>query len=408
MLRYHARTDVGLKRKQNEDALLAQSDHGLFVVADGVGGRKAGELASAITVDTFQAYAVQLREAVERYATDRATIHLEAVLELLEQAANTASSRVYETAEATGRQGMTSTLCAAVLGGGVAFVVHVGDSRIYLLRDGQLRQLTEDHSLVNEMVRAGTLSPEDAASSRYRNVITRAVGLYPNVHADTMAVELLDGDRLLLCSDGLSDLVRGPRMAELLRLDEPMRSVEELVDAALEAGGKDNITAIVVAPDAVLDADAVVARARAMENLFLFADLPYQARVRVGRIVSDVVVRAGDTVVEQGEPGDAMFVVVDGTFEVRVDGRAVATFEAGQHFGEVALVDEATRSATIVAQTSGRLLSISRESLRAYCAMEPATGSRILWKLLTALSERLRATNDQLTMNAPTLPPEED
>src|SRR5690606_20244724 len=173
----------------------------------------------------------------------------------------------------TGRQGMTSTLAAALVGGGVAFLVHVGDSRIYLLRDGQLRQLTEDHSLVNEMVRAGSISREEAGRSRYRNVITRAVGLYPNVHADTLAVELLRGDRLLLCSDGLSDLVRPERIEELLRLPDVQQGVEALVDAALERGGKDNVTVIGIAPEATLDSDAVSARARVMEDLFLFEDL---------------------------------------------------------------------------------------------------------------------------------------
>lgn len=393
MLRFHARTDVGLKRKQNEDALLAQEDHGLFVVADGVGGRKAGELASAITVDTFQAYAPRLREAIEAFQSDPSHEARNAVLQLLDLTTNTASSRVYETADATGRQGMTSTLAAAVVGGGVAFLVHVGDSRIYLLRDGQVRQLTEDHSLVNEMVRAGSISPEEAQRSRYRNVITRAVGLYPNVQTDTLAVELLQGDRLLLCSDGLSDLVHGEQLTELFRLPDIQDAVEALVDAALERGGKDNITVIGILPEATLDSGAVAARARVMESLYLFEDLPYQARIRVGRIVSDRPVTAGTVVVRQGEPGDTLFVVEQGRFDVLVDGIKVATLSEGEHFGDLALVDEAPRSATIVAATDARLLTIHRDALRAYCSMEPAVGSRILWKLLATISQRLRTAN---------------
>ncbi len=397
MLRFHARTDVGLKRKQNEDALLAQEEHGLFVVADGVGGRKAGELASALTIDTFQAYAPRLREAVEAFASGPSRASRNEVLQLLDQAANTASSRVYETAEDTGRQGMTSTLAACAVGGGVAFLLHVGDSRIYLLRDGQVQQLTEDHSLVNEMLHAGTISEEEATRSRYRNVITRAVGLYPNVQSDTLAVELLQGDRLLLCSDGLSDLVSTDRMADLLRSPDVSEAVEALVDAALERGGKDNITCIVVAPEATLDSDAVAARARVLESLFLFADLPHQARIRVGRIVADRVVKAGAVVMQQGETGNTMYAVVQGKFEVRIDGKTVATLNEGEHFGELALVDEASRSATIVAATDGRLLAIERDALRAWCSMEPAVGTKVLWRLVAALGQRLRATNAQLS-----------
>lgn len=395
MLRFHARTDVGLKRKQNEDALLAQEDHGLFVVADGVGGRKAGELASALTVDTFQAYADRMRETVAAFAENPTAATRNEVLQLLDQAANVASNRVYETAESTGREGMTSTLAAAMIGGGVAFVVHVGDSRIYLLRDGQLRQLTEDHSLVNEMIRSGQLSPEEARRSRHRNVITRAIGLYPTVHPDTLAVELLAGDRILLCSDGLSDLVAPERMTDLLRLSDVTAAVEALVDEALERGGKDNISVIGVAPEAVLDSGVVAARAHAMETLFLFEDLPYQARIRVGRVVSDHFVRAGGVIVSQGEPGDTMYVVLQGKVDVRVDGTTVTQLGAGEHFGELALVDEAPRSATIVASTDARLLAIERDALRAYCAMEPAIGSRILWKLVATLSRRLRETNQR-------------
>jgi serine/threonine protein phosphatase PrpC len=397
MPRYHARTDVGLKRRQNEDALLALEEEGLFVVADGVGGRKAGELASAITVDTFQAYASRLRDAVDVFSQEGDHTRRLAVLRLLEEVANTASNRVYETAESTGRQGMTTTLAAAIVGGGVAFVVHVGDSRIYLLRDGQLRQLTEDHSLVNEMVRTGGMTREEAARSRYRNVITRAVGLYPNVQADTLAVELIEGDRILICSDGLSDLVQPDLLVTLLRKAEVHDAVESLVDAALDAGGKDNITVIGIDPEATLEADAVVARTRVMDNLFLFQDLPPQARIRVGRILSDRHVKPGEVVVRQGDVGDTLYVVVRGAFSVLIDGAEVAGLGEGEHFGELALVDDSPRSATITARTYGHLLAIQRDALAAWCAVEPASGNRILWKLVATLSDRLRSTNRQLS-----------
>jgi protein phosphatase len=196
MLKFHARTDVGLRRKHNEDSLLAAEEFGVFVVADGVGGRKAGELASAITVNTFQSYAPRIKSAVDAFAADNNRDSRNAVLALLDQAANAASKRVYEAANATGRQGMTTTLVALALGGGAAFIAHVGDSRAYLVRGGQLRQLTEDHSMVNELIRTGALHPDEADKSQYKNVITRAIGLYPNVRADTLHVELLDGDRL--------------------------------------------------------------------------------------------------------------------------------------------------------------------------------------------------------------------
>jgi len=396
MLKFHARTDVGLKRKHNEDSLLAAEEFGVFVVADGVGGRKAGELASAITVNTFQSYAPQLKAAVQAFASESHRETRNGVLELLDQAANAASRRVYEAATATGRQGMTTTLVAAVIGGGAAFIVHVGDSRAYLVRNNELRQLTEDHSMVNELIRTGAMTADEAATSRYRNVITRAVGLYPNVRTDTLHVELLDGDRLLLCSDGLSDMVDVAGIQELIGHHNLTQAVDALIQNALDNGGRDNVTVIAIEPEAILEAEAVAARARAMENLFLFEDLPFHARLRVGRIVSELFVTPEQKIVKQGELGDRLFVVVQGQVSVVVDGREVAVLHEGEHFGELALIDTEPRSADIIAKGFGHLLCIERDALREYCMIEPALGNLLLWKLVATLGLRLRATNQQL------------
>jgi len=397
MLKFHARTDVGLKRKHNEDSLLAAEEYGVFVIADGVGGRKAGELASAITVNTFQSFAPQLKAAVDAFAKNANRETRNGVLQLLDQAANAASRRVYEAATATGRQGMTTTLVAAAIGGGAAFLVHVGDSRAYLLRNGELRQLSEDHSMVNELIRTGAMTREDAASSRYRNVITRAVGLYPNVRSDTLHVELIDGDRILLCSDGLSDMVAPDPLRGMLDQPDLTEAVDGLVQEALNQGGRDNVTVIAIEPEAVLEAEAVTARAKAMENLFLFADLPFHARLRVGRIISEMFVTPGQVVMRQGEIGDTLYVVVQGQVRVLVAGREVAMLSEGEHFGELALIGSSARSATVEAVGFGHLLTIERDALHEYCMVEPTLGNKVLWKLIATLGNRLRDMNQTLS-----------
>lgn len=396
MLKFHARTDVGLRRKHNEDSLLAADAFGVFVVADGVGGRKAGELASAITVNTFQTFAPRIKAAVDAFAANNDRDTRNAVLATLDQAANAASKRVYEAANATGRQGMTTTLVACAIGGGAAFVCHVGDSRCYLVRNGQLRQLTEDHSMINELIRTGALDPAEAEKSQYRNVITRAVGLYPSVKCDTLFVELIENDRLLLCTDGLTDMVEPPNMLRLLTQPNVNQAVDGLIASALEGGGKDNVTAIVIEPEATLEAETVTARARVMENLFLFEDLPYQARLRVARIVSERFVTPGELVVRRGDVGDVMYVVIQGEMSVQVEGRELAVLHEGDHFGELALVDDQPRSADTVAKGFGHLMAIERNALREFCLMEPALGNLMLWKLIATLGQRLRATNQQL------------
>jgi serine/threonine protein phosphatase PrpC len=401
MLKFQGRTDVGLKRKHNEDTVLALEEYGLFVVADGVGGRNAGELASAMTVEVFQQLAPVLRRAVEAWVRNPRKETRNAVLEALDEAANTASRKVYEAANSTSRQGMTTTLVAALVGGGAAFLVHVGDSRAYLVRDGQLRQLTEDHSLVNQLIRTGVMSAEEAKETRYKNVITRAIGLYPSVETDTLHVDLVHGDRVLLCSDGLSDMVPPPELLRLLRRTDLAGSADALLAAALEGGGKDNISLITIDPEAMLEAEVVAARARALEKLFLFTDLPFQARLRVGRIASELEVGAGQVIVQQGEPGDTMFVVARGQVEVRVDGAVVAILGQGEHFGELTLIDEEPRSADIVASVPSLLVGIDRESLREFCLREPALGNQILWKLSASVARRLRAANQRNRGNTP-------
>jgi serine/threonine protein phosphatase PrpC len=396
MLKFSARTDVGLKRRHNEDSLLAAEDFGLFVVADGVGGRKAGEIASALTVNTFQSYASQLKEAVDRCAADPSRDTRNAVLHLLDQATNAASRRVYEAANATGRQGMTTTMVAALVGGGNAYVCHVGDSRAYLLRGGTLRQLTEDHSMINELVRNGAMRPDDPAAAQYKNVITRAVGLYPQVKTDTLFVELVGNDRLVLCTDGLSDMVEPKKLQDLVGTPDLTKGSDLLIQAALDGGGRDNVTVVLIDPEATQEAEAVAARARVMESLFLFEDLPYQARLRVGRIMSELYLMPGQPVMRQGEAGNTMYVVVQGEVGVVVDGKEVAVLGEGEHFGEIALVDNQPRSASVVARGFGMLLAIDRDALREFCMMEPALGNMMLWKLLATLSERLRRANAQL------------
>jgi serine/threonine protein phosphatase PrpC len=395
MVKCHARTDVGLKRRHNEDSLLALEEFGLFVVADGVGGRKAGEIASAFAVEAFQSDAPRMHQAVERYASAPSRETRNAVLSLLDEVVNLASKRIYESATATGRQGMTTTVVAALVGGGSAFIVHVGDSRAYLVRDRQLRQLTEDHSLLNYMIQNGTIQPGEQMTS-HRNVITRAVGLYPTVKPDLLHIELLEGDRLLLCSDGFSDMATPETILQLMVRPNLRASVDGLIQEALERGGRDNVTVIAIAPDAVLKAEAVGARARAMENLFLFADLPFHARLRVGRIVSERYFTPGDVIMRQGEIGDTLYVVVQGQVGIQVDGKEVAVLQEGEHFGELALVDDQPRSADVIAKDFGHLLCIERDALREYCVVEPSIGNMLLWKLVATLGHRLRMANAQM------------
>jgi PPM family protein phosphatase len=225
-------SDVGRVRagSPNEDGYLDQIDRfGLVAVADGMGGHQAGEVASATALEALRAAVASgepLREAIEGAN--------EAVLE------KSQSNRELH--------GMGTTLTAGMLGtDGSLTIGHVGDSRAYLSRDGELHQITNDHSLVEELVRGGELTPEQAEVHPQRSIITRALGIDPQVDVDEYPIELQDGDRILLCSDGLTTMLRPEEIANILgREPDPRRAAQLLVDAANAAGGEDNITAVIV------------------------------------------------------------------------------------------------------------------------------------------------------------------
>ncbi|HZB82938.1 MAG TPA: Stp1/IreP family PP2C-type Ser/Thr phosphatase [Rubrobacteraceae bacterium] len=233
-LEHHGVTHPGKVRNNNEDSLLVGEgrDETLFVVADGIGGFEAGEVASSITIDVLK---------------DTAP------LGSLEDAIREANRRILAAAKSDERlSGMGTTVVALRFGGTesepAAEISHVGDSRAYLLRDGELKPITEDHSLVAELVRSGDLTRDEASEHPQKNLITRALGAEVEVEVDTTVLPIRSGDRFILCSDGLSDMIPETRMLDLLTFspEGPEKAAQTLVSAALEAGGTDNVTVVVV------------------------------------------------------------------------------------------------------------------------------------------------------------------
>ncbi|HWX75066.1 MAG TPA: Stp1/IreP family PP2C-type Ser/Thr phosphatase, partial [Solirubrobacteraceae bacterium] len=230
MAEQYAATDTGRQRRANEDALLSRSP--LFVVADGMGGAQAGEVASQTAVEAFK-----------RGLGDAAEPEL-ALAELARQA----NSRIHELSHShTEQAGMGTTLTALYVGEEDVAIAHVGDSRAYCLRDGELIRLTDDHSLVDELLRQGRLTPQEAEEHPQRSVITRALGPEGTVEVDTRSFHARAGDVYLLCSDGLTTMVSEDELAQALREHENLRDAgEALIAKANAAGGRDNITVLLV------------------------------------------------------------------------------------------------------------------------------------------------------------------
>lgn len=225
---FGSRTDVGCVREQNEDSLVVQPP--LFVVADGMGGHAAGEVASEIAVRTIAELAPKDADA-----------------EALGKAVEQANRDIINAALiGEGREGMGTTCTAAILQGNRLVIAQVGDSRAYLLHSGVLTQLTRDHSLMANMIEAGQITPEEARTHPSRSVITRALGNDPNTVPDLYEINVEEGDRLLLCSDGLSSMLEDDEIQAVMnRIPDPQRCASTLVSGALVAGGLDNVTVVI-------------------------------------------------------------------------------------------------------------------------------------------------------------------
>jgi serine/threonine protein phosphatase PrpC len=247
-------SDPGLKRTSNEDSYSTRPDVGLFVVADGMGGHVAGEVASRVAVEAIEAF-IQETAGADKNRTwpfpFDPTISLEA--NRLRAAFRLANRKIAAAiADSQDLRGMATTASAVLLGPRGASVAHVGDSRVYVLRSGKLEQITHDHSWVEEQVRAGTLTPSAARQHPWRNVVTRALSGGEDPEVDVTEVSPRPGERYLLCSDGLFTVVPDHRIAEILgEPGVPLESItRSLVESANDGGGPDNITALILQIDA--------------------------------------------------------------------------------------------------------------------------------------------------------------
>jgi serine/threonine protein phosphatase PrpC len=241
-----AKTDLGMVRQNNEDNLLVTESEGLLLVADGMGGHASGEVASKIAVDVIKEYfdgtkagrQLQVGEYEDEFS--EATNRIGSAIRLANQA-------IYEAAQGSpALHGMGTTVAAVLMSGESLSVAHVGDSRVYLIRAGSMQQLTDDHSLVAEQVKRDLISKEEAKESEMKNILTRALGVVAEVEVDLDEMTLSPGDILVLCSDGLSNMVPDEDILSVVTTTkDPVVACENLVNMANANGGKDNVTVIV-------------------------------------------------------------------------------------------------------------------------------------------------------------------
>lgn len=240
-------TDIGRKRQKNEDSYLVNDKIHLYVVADGMGGHAGGEFASKIAVSTVEEI---IKGGDAPKEIQQSYFHadtLESEEGKLRRAITQAGSKIVQRAiEDPDLRGMGTTATVLYFDNSKAYVAHVGDSRAYCVRGGEIIQITEDHSLVNEQLKSGLITEEEAKTHQLKNIITRSVGVQEEVEVDTIVWDVREDDTYLLCSDGLSNMVQNHEMLDLISKHPTEEAARRLVDLANERGGDDNITLILV------------------------------------------------------------------------------------------------------------------------------------------------------------------
>jgi serine/threonine protein phosphatase PrpC/CRP-like cAMP-binding protein len=401
-IRFWPKTDVGRVRDVNEDSFLVDEALGLAIVADGMGGHAAGEVASSIAVQVCRDTIFRERELLARFERGIDTTGRSDVLRLMEQALQNACAAVYAEAQKdAAKRGMGTTLIALLVIGTRGFIAHVGDSRIYLTRSGSVHQLTEDHSLINELLKRGRLTPEQIAKLNMKNAVTRAVGVYESVEVDTLDFDVLAGDNFLLCSDGLSEYAQHSDILRVFREVPESDVAQTLIDLANQGGGKDNITAVVVkVPDTRgLDrlANEVNLKLETLHLMPMFRHLSYQELVRVMNITNVRSYAPAERILEEGEEGDEMFIVLTGGARVHSGDARLTVLGPGQHFGEMALVDKAPRSASVSSEGASQLMVMKRRDFFDIVRKDHDVAVKLLWSFLGELTERLRTTSRDLS-----------
>jgi serine/threonine protein phosphatase PrpC len=406
-LKFFAATDVGRQRDHNEDNYLVDPKLHLFVVADGMGGHAAGEVASQIAVHEVSRVVRENQDVIDRYNKNHDMNARQELLVMMEHSVQTACASIYNRAQAEPeKRGMGTTTCALLIAGDRGFIAHVGDSRIYLLRQQQVHQLTEDHSLINELVRRGKLKRDEIDSSpyaKYKNAVTRAVGAYESVEVDTLDFEVLPGDHFLLCSDGLHSYLKDGDVPEILAAEDVADAPKDLVALANAGGGHDNITAVVVRVEAgeskeqAARASDLANRVEVLKRMPLFKHLTYKEIMRLLNVTVVKDYKAGENIIKEATEGEELFIILSGKVRLHKAEAFITHLERGAHFGEMALVDRAKRSASATAEEPSRALMLRRRDFYEIIRKEPVLATKLLWSFVQVLTERLRKTTEDLS-----------
>jgi serine/threonine protein phosphatase PrpC/CRP-like cAMP-binding protein len=392
-----AGTDVGKERSNNEDAHLVDEALGLYIVCDGMGGHQYGEIASANATEFIRDAVRQQSAELERFRAGELTT--KDVRALLKSALEATNAKLREmVASDASLDGMGTTAVVVLINGNHAFLGHVGDSRMYLLRDDTVHPITEDHSIGSEVQKKTSLPRE------YRGALTRALGVHDSVEPDVLSFDLFPGDVLLLASDGLYTYFTPRKLRDIFAEQGPAATetvLRALIDGALERGGRDNITGILLyVDDDPAKKEYQIARRKLeiIQQLSLFRYLTFTELLHIMNLAHAERFETGAAIFTEGEDGESLFIILRGEVVIRKGTHELARLNDGSHFGEMALLEKGPRSATVTALRDTVCLVIDRTAFYDLLRDLPNLAVKVLWSFVKVLSTRLRETTDELSM----------
>lgn len=397
-------SDIGEKRKINEDSLYIENELGLYIVSDGIGGHAAGEVASKTAVNSVSERIRNHHDQIEKVKKGNVP-HSDAV-RIVEKAIMETCREIYELA--TSRKelaGMGCTLTLLLVVNNKIIIGHVGDTRLYIYRNNKVNLLTNDHTMAAELVKKGLMPPENARNHPYSHTLTRSVGTQKFVQVDTILIDIFPEDIILLCTDGLSGyLTDENELSRLLSGDFESIS-DELIHFANDSGGKDNITVIVVKIESkesekhlVLDvSDEYQVNLNVLSSVFLFEQLNLQQLVHILNICDMKKYERGETILIEGDICNQFIIVSEGKILKKRCGEIIGELNVGESFGEESLIKDRTIKCTLEAQENTKAMTISRQKFKGLLKTRPWFGLILLEKLGDRFLELIDNTEELLS-----------
>lgn len=387
-------SDQGLKRSRNEDFIHINNDRKLYIVCDGVGGAGNGNIASKMAADSCASFIADGEASFNEFYRTGQMHHLE---DLVKNAMQTACGDVFFAAhKKPALKGMASTMTTVLFVNDKAILGHVGDSRLYLIRNNQVYVVTEDHTLGREVRERHAMPEEEIKKNKLDHILNRSIGFFKSVEIDTLVFDILPGDELILCSDGLHNYLRTPvQLVPMLEHEESSTCLKEMVQFALNAGGSDNISVILMQTkleeSVYMGFDSgrteLLNDFSILNKIHLFNDLTFIRINRILNVCETIEYSEGDLVYSEGEEVVGVYIVYRGNLKASAKTAELSsTYKKGDFFAEKSLMYKYTATQTVSVTEPTTLLYISSENYKKLCHNHPKFGVKLLENFIKGLS----------------------